>query len=120
MPVGSGPISSAPESSTCASYSVQAFTLPSILLPAISGPGSVLSGSPSSTSALPPVAMRVPFECSDLDFFGGSCVGRKTLFISSDYGREWGSHLPVRVQIGSEISPKIEGRQKCSNGCFSI
>jgi len=48
------------------------------------------------------------------------CGGEKAPFISFSYGREWGSHLPIRVQIGSEISSKIEGRQKCSDGCFSI
>jgi len=41
-------------------------------------------------------------------FFRGGCVGREdSPFSSGDVG-EWGSHLPIRVQIGPETSSKIE------------
>jgi hypothetical protein len=46
-------------------------------------------------------------------------VGRKASLFSSDDVGEWGSHLPVRVQIGSEISTEIEGKN-CSDGYFSV
>jgi hypothetical protein len=83
MPIGSGPVSSAPESSMCASYPVQASMFPSMSLPTISGLGTALSGSPSSVSTLPPIAVSVLFGCSKLDskgfFEGSSSLGAAAL-----------------------------------------
>jgi hypothetical protein len=67
LPTGFGTDASALESSMHASSPVQASTFPGMLLLVISSLVSTFSGSPSaiasSTSALPPKAVGVPFGC---------------------------------------------------------
>jgi len=48
-----------------------------------------------------------------------AALGERLCFSSGNV-RVLGPHLPVRVQIGAKISPEIEGRQRCSDGCLSV